>query len=101
MKRGADGLFGFSVSSRANCEIDKITKGSSAQASGLQVGDKIYAINDKPVFSTTEIEEMMKNTGHSVSLRLYKAGTSLRNNNSVEIAISLKGEIKYMKPYVF
>ena len=77
MKRGADGLFGFSVSSRANCEIDKITKGSSAQASGLQVGDKIYAINDKPVFSTTEIEEMMKNTGHSVSLRLYKAGTSL------------------------
>lgn len=77
LKRGADGLFGFSVSSRANCEIDKITKGSSAKESGLKVGDQIFAINDKLVFSTNEIEDMMKNTGHSVSLRVRKAGTTL------------------------
>ena len=77
LKRGADGLFGFSVSSRANCEIDKITKGSSAKESGLKVGDQIFAINDKLVFSTNEIEDMMKNTGHSVSIRVRKAGTTL------------------------
>ena len=37
----------------------------------------IYAINDKLVFSTNEIEDMMKNTGHSVSIRVRKAGTTL------------------------
>ena len=64
------------MSSIKNCEIDGITKGSTAASSELQVGDIIASINYQKVTTTKEIENLMQNTGESIVLKIHKKGNN-------------------------
>jgi len=77
LTRGTNGRFGFSVSHQFKWQIDKITKGSLAESSGLKVGDKIFAVNGIAVSDTKEIENIIRSSVPAITLSLYRAGKKL------------------------
>jgi regulator of sigma E protease len=58
--------------------IGQIAAGSAAEKTGLQVGDRILAINGQQTTSWREVSEAIKNSGgKSVTLRIERNGTEL------------------------
>lgn len=62
----------------AGVVVESIIPGGSADGSDLQAGDIITSFNDKPVFTSNQLIEMVKQckVGDTVALKVYRGGMS-------------------------
>ena len=76
LRKGDNGLFGFT---HTDGLIINVTKGSSADREGVNLGDLIFAVNDKESSEKQNIYNLIQNrdSGDSVNLKLYRKGKML------------------------
>ena len=73
LTRGDNGKFGFAHN---NGRITKLTQGSSADRSEIEVGDQIFSVNDKIIIEKKTTKNVINETGSFITLHLYKKGNS-------------------------
>ena len=73
LTRGDNGKFGFTHN---NGRITKLTQGSSADGSEMEVGDRIFSVNDEIIIDKKETKYVINETGSFITLHLYKKGKS-------------------------
>ncbi|MDD5759105.1 MAG: RIP metalloprotease RseP [Desulfobulbaceae bacterium] len=77
-------------------EIGQITPGSPAEKAGFQIGDKIKAINDKPIDTWQEVSETIKNGGGKPLSLTIQRGTEVVTLSGIPASSEVKnlfGEI--------
>ena len=73
LTRGDNGKFGFTHN---NGRITKLTQGSSADRSEIEVGDQIFSVNDELITEKKSTKTVINETGSFITLHLYKKGKS-------------------------
>jgi serine protease Do len=64
----------FNLDSKQGLLVITVTEGSEGERVGLQVGDLIMAVNNKPVTDTQSFKSLIKQSGARVLLRIERAG---------------------------
>lgn len=75
--------------------VTKVARGSSAEASGLRTGDRIVAINQKPVKSMTflEVSNFLRSGRLVLSIRCVAFTDCLRNIITLSIICTARWEL--------
>jgi len=64
----------FNLDSKQGLLVISVAEGSEGERVGLQVGDLIMAVNNKPVTDTQNFKSLIKQSGARVLLRIERAG---------------------------
>lgn len=66
--------------------IEKVISGSNAEKAGIQVGDKIVSVNDKPVNFFSDLKaEILANKAKTLNLNLLREGNMVQTTVSVNV----------------
>ena len=82
LTRGENGKFRFTHN---NGRITKLTPGSSADRSEMEVGDQIFSVNDEIIIEKKTTKNVINATGSFITLHLYKKGKSFTISEILQI----------------